>query len=324
MALHSELQRSFEWDRPWRVGLIIPTCNAGFLWSRVLEAIAKQTLTLHRRLVIDSESHDTTLLLARRADFDVLPILRKNFRHGAARQLGVEYCHDCDILIFMTQDAILHDPEALSQLCEVFQDHKVATAYGRQLPHGDADFYAKTLRQFNYGESSYRYTFRDRQEHGFQTIFNSNSFAAYRRDALIEVGGFNRDTLVSEDVLATAALLKADYQVAYVSDALVEHSHNYSWREEFSRYFDIGVTHAMHDELLKNFGQPTQKGVALVMLQVRVMIGSCFWWVPGFIFRTLMKYLAYQLGKRFEWWPTRFNRLMSGQATYWRRFELPD
>ncbi|VCW13919.1 hypothetical protein BANRA_01245 [Escherichia coli] len=39
----------------------------------------------------------------------------------------------------------------------------------------------------------------------------------------------------------TAKAILAGYKVAYVADAVVKHSHNYSPIDEFKRYFDIGV-----------------------------------------------------------------------------------
>jgi rhamnosyltransferase len=41
----------------------------------------------------------------------------------------------------------------------------------------------------------------------------------------------------------TAKAILAGYKVAYVSEAVVSHSHNYTPIDEFKRYFDIGVFH---------------------------------------------------------------------------------
>ena len=40
-----------------------------------------------------------------------------------------------------------------------------------------------------------------------KTAFNSNSFAAYRRKALKDVGGFPINTILSEDMYVTAKML---------------------------------------------------------------------------------------------------------------------
>lgn len=44
------------------------------------------------------------------------------------------------------------------------------------------------------------------------------------------------------------------YKVAYIAEAMVRHSHNYSLTEEFKRYFDIGVFHADQQWIRNDFG----------------------------------------------------------------------
>ena len=85
-----------------------------------------------------------------------------------------------------------------------------------------------------------------------KTAFNSNSFAAYRRKALKDVGGFPINTILSEDMYVTAKMLLKNWSVAYCADAKVYHSHNYTIWQEFKRYFDIGVFHAK-EAWIRNF-----------------------------------------------------------------------
>jgi hypothetical protein len=49
---------------------------------------------------------------------------------------------------------------------------------------------------------------------------------------------------VSEDHMAVSRLLHRGYRLAYITTTAVRHSHNYSWWQEFQRYFDIGTAHA--------------------------------------------------------------------------------
>ena len=82
-----------------RVALIIPTCDAGPLWQRVLAEIAAQRRQPDRKLLIDSASRDDTPALARTAGFEVLGIAQADFDQGGTRQLGAAHCADCDVLI---------------------------------------------------------------------------------------------------------------------------------------------------------------------------------------------------------------------------------
>jgi rhamnosyltransferase len=87
-----------------------------------------------------------------------------------------------------------------------------------------------------------------------KTVFTSNSFAAYRISTFIELEGFPDSTILSEDMFFAAKSVMAGYSVAYVSDAIVRHSHNYSTLEEFKRYFDIGVFQTDEPWIKQNFG----------------------------------------------------------------------
>ncbi|BCH79609.1 hypothetical protein SEL3844_17250 [Salmonella enterica subsp. enterica serovar 4,[5],12:i:-] len=51
-----------------------------------------------------------------------------------------------------------------------------------------------------------------------------------------------------------AKMIQAGYKVAYCAEAVVRHSHNYTPREEFQRYFDTGVFHACSPWIQRDFG----------------------------------------------------------------------
>ncbi|HSL40477.1 MAG TPA: glycosyltransferase family 2 protein, partial [Desulforhopalus sp.] len=111
------------------------------------------------------------------------------------------------------------------------------------------------LRLFNYPPQSSIRSHADRERFGLKTVFVSNSFAAYRRGPLEEVGYFKNTLIFGEDTCTLGRLLLAGYRVAYVSEAAVYHSHNYSLVEEFRRSFDIGVLHSTEKWLLATYGR---------------------------------------------------------------------
>ena len=58
-------------------------------------------------------------------------------------------------------------------------------------------------------------------------------------------------------------MVKKGYGVAYVSEARVYHSHNYSCMQQFHRNFDLGVSQAEHPEVFE--GVPSEgEGIRLV------------------------------------------------------------
>ena len=188
-------------------------------------------MQLKRKLVIDSSSTDDTVATAKAAGFEVKEISRADFNHGGTRQWAVESLGDCEILVFLTQDAILANPQSLSALVSCMDDPKVAVAYGRQLPHRHAGAMEAHARLFSYGDATQRKDLSMRSTLGAKIYFCSNSFAAYRRATLLQLGGFRRDLILGEDAEFAARAVLAGYANVYCAEALVHHSHDYNVAE---------------------------------------------------------------------------------------------
>ncbi len=300
-----------------RVSVIIPTLNGGRLFARVLASLSKQSLVPDEILVIDSSSDDDTLESAGRYNTSIKTIDRADFDHGGTRSLGGRIS-DGDILVYLTQDAVLEDAHSLANLVAPFADPKIAAAYGRQLPYPDATCFAEHLRAFNYPSKSSVRCWEDRVTYGFKTAFISNSFAAYRKQPLERVGFFEEGMLFGEDTHTLAKLLSNGFCVAYAADACVYHSHNYSVLQDFKRYFDIGVFHARHQSLIEQFGPPTAEGKLYVQSEFSLLIKrKKYWLLPESCVRNLAKFLAYNLGKRYHVIPRRLSMKWSMNRKWW-------
>ncbi len=304
-------------ERGLRYGVCVPTLNAGEAWPAWLEQSRPAVAGAQRTLVVDSSSSDDTPGLAARFGWEVMRIAREEFDHGGTRQRALEYLSDCDVVVFLTQDAVVAEPEALDALVGAFTDDRVGAAFGRQLPHLDATPIARHARLFNYPEGSYQASEADIPRRGIKTAFLSNSFAAYRREALLGSGGFAENTILSEDMLAGASLLKAGWALAYCANARVRHSHNYSLKEEFQRYFDIGVFHREQGWLLAWLGRAEGEGARFVRSEIRYLLRKAPWRLPEAALRTFLKYTGYQLGRHHHRLSRRMKRRLSMNRRYW-------
>ncbi|MDP3535311.1 MAG: glycosyltransferase [Halomonas sp.] len=300
------------------IGLCVPTLNAGPLWKEWL-ARTLPAATPYRVLVIDSSSDDDTADAARAAGLEVLVIERGEFDHGGTRQRALLLLDDCDIVIFLTQDALLADAKAFNNLIAAFDNPQVGAAFGRQLPHANATPIAAHARLFNYPSSSRTVSREDASTLGIKTAFLSNSFAAYRREALLAAGGFPSGTILSEDMVAGARLLQQGWQLAYCAEACVHHSHNYSMFEEFRRYFDIGVFHHREAWLLAWLGTAESEGKRYVLSELRYLLRHAPWRLPEAGMRTLLKYAGYRLGKLESRLPLGVKRQLSMHSRYWAK-----
>lgn len=302
-----------------RFGLMIPTLNAEKEVADLLSSLKMQTRQPDRVLVIDSSSTDRTTDLLAQAGAEVHVIDRSTFNHGGTRMAGARMlAENCDIVVFMTQDAILDRADSLERILAVFEDETVASAYGRQLPHIGAKAIENFSRLFNYSDTSTRRTRADIPRIGFHAAFCSNSFSAFRISALEEVGGFPVDTILGEDALAAGDLILAGSTHCYVAEATVRHSHSYNLVQEFQRYFDIGVMHAQTPGLIENFGSPLGAGRAYVIGEQKYLLRNAPLRIPEAMLRTLLKYGAYKMGRREDRLSLVWKRRLSMHKFHWR------
>lgn len=301
-----------------QINLYIPTLNAGPLWPAAVEGILSQTVKFAKKIVIDSGSTDETLANPFIGEFEILKIDKKDFDHGGTRQLAVETFPEADIYIFLTQDAILATPDAIANLVQHFESNPLlGMVYGRQLPHVGAKELEAHARLFNYpGETQIR-GLEDADKYGIKTISCSNSFAAYRKTAFEEAGGFPSGSILGEDVIIAGQMLLKGWKKAYVADAQVYHSHDYSIKEEFRRYFDIGVFHADNSWIFDHFGRAESEGMKYLKSEILYLIKHKPILLPKSGLSLLAKWLGYKMGLLHYKLPLKVNQSLSMHQRFW-------
>lgn len=298
---------------------IIPTYNAGTLWQKWIETYQNQSLKADQVIVIDSSSTDQTAVLAEQVGFFVKKIAKSEFNHGRTRNVAAALAStDSEILVFLTQDALLADSNSLRNLIKNFEDPEIAAVYGRQLPHRDANPLATHARLFNYPAESQIKSKADISSLGIKTAFMSNSFSAYRKSVFDELGGFPENTILAEDMHLAARMILADYKVAYSAEATVYHSHNYSLIEEFKRYFDIGVFQQKEAWIQDKFGKVGGEGKRFVLSELKFLWKKQPLIIPKAIFSTLFKFLGFKFGINWHKLPYFLCKQMSMHKGYWQ------
>ncbi len=276
--------------------LVCPTLNPGECFNDWLASLISQTNQPGEVFIIDSGSSDATQKKAINAGFTVKKIQKSQFNHGGTRQWAIDESEGYELVVFLTQDAILSSADSLSNIIHYFKDKNVAAVCGRQLPRKMAKPIEVHARIFNYGDQSFVRSMDDVKIYGLKTVFISNSFAAYRISALKEVGGFPDNVIFGEDMYMAAKLLKAGYKIAYAADACVYHSHDYTLLQEFRRYFDMGVFHARELWIRQEFGGAEGEGLKFVTSELRYLLKHAFWRIPEALLRKGFGYAGFRLG----------------------------
>lgn len=302
----------------FRTTLIVPTLNPGDNnWARWIESVNSQDLFFERVLVIDSGSNDNVVALSKEAGFDVVTIDKRDFNHGATRQMAAKHCEESDILIYLTQDAYLSSPTSIPNIVKYFRDDKVGAVCGRQLPHSNANLVARHARAHNYGPNTIIKCHSPDAPCSIKDVFMSNSFAAYRKQSLHDCGGFPSNTIMCEDMYVTAKMLKNGYTVIYASDATCYHSHNYTVSQEFKRYFDIGVFHARESWIRESFGNEGKAGFDYLLSELKYVYENDWKSLPHSVAAIASKYIAFRLGLLEKFLPIEFKKKFSMHSRYW-------
>ena len=319
-------------------GVIVPTYNPGReAWAKWVQALQSQNCKPMQVVVVDSGSTDGSLELSQQAGFTVLHTKAQDFNHGATRQWALEQgflnsqpnpangatpsaSSPPDFIVFLTQDAILANPKALEELLQAFQDPQVAAAYGRQLPKPEAHWLEAHTRSFNYPDASRTVQLKDKASLGIKACFLSNSFAAYRLQALMAQGGFPAELPLGEDTFTAAKLLLSGQSLRYQASAAVYHSHNYNGLQDFQRMFDTGVFHAQNPWLLQNFGKAEGEGAKLVRSQWQSLQQQPYFkqGLLQWLFTNALKLLGYKLGRAHQWLPLVLIKKFAMNKVFWR------
>jgi rhamnosyltransferase len=304
------------------ISVIVPTLNGAETLGEFFAALKRQHVQPDEILVGDSSSDDQTVDMCRAAGAQVVTVSRAEYDHGGTRTELAKLARG-KIIVFFTQDAILATRDSLELLLTPLLLHgSVACAYGRQLPGKNASPVARHLRSFNYPPESSIRKFDDRQRYGLRTVFISNSFAAYKKDRLAEVDYFKNGLIFGEDTCTLGRLLAAGHEVAYVGEAAVYHSHNYSLGDEFRRSFDIGVLHSSERWLLDTYGRAEGVGVKYVRSVFSMLLKERRYLLfPDCLLRNALKMIGYKLGRSYQQIPAAWRPVLSMHRLWWRKYQ---
>lgn len=300
------------------LSVIIPTYNGAEQLRELLASLKIQTVRPDEVLIVDSSSSDGTTRVAEKYNAEVVIIDRETFDHGSTRSMAAKRVRG-DILIYFTQDVLPVHRNVIKNLVRpIIDSDDIAVSYGRQLPAFNASEAAAHLRYFNYPEDPSIRSFADRKVLGLKTVFVSNSCAAYRKSQLARINYFKNGLIFGEDTCAVGRLLEKGGKIAYAADAPVYHSHNYTWSEEFRRYFDIGVLHASEKWLLQTYGSAQDRGSEYVRSGISFLCKRRkYGLISDFVVRSVLKYLGYRLGLHYRRIPRKMIPNLSMHKRWW-------
>lgn len=165
---------------------------------------------------------------------------KEQFSHSLTREKAIkDYC-TCRCVVMISQDIKLTNEDVFYNLVKSIDEKETVYNFAKQICTNKS--IEKYIRAKNYPAESYYVTNDDVEKMKFMAYFASDACSAYDRDTFMKLGGYGGyDLMMSEDALYSKIVLDAGYKKKYCADAVVEHSHKYTLKQLYKRYYDTGV-----------------------------------------------------------------------------------
>lgn len=242
-----------------------------------------------------TESNDNTEEILKSLDINYYKIKKQDFSHSLTREKYAFMCQG-DIIIFISQDIVIKDELWLFNLTKDIINGNCEASFSRQLCERAG--IEKYIRQKNYPDESRIVTKKDSEKLGLMTFFFSDAASAINKDVFVKLNGYDRkDLRICEDMYIAYKLIINDFRIKYCSDSVVVHSHNYTLRQLYKRYYETGVFFKENNYLQKY--KAKQSGFALAKYVLKQSIKNrdyktLFSIIPNFAAR----FIGMQMGKK--------------------------
>jgi len=203
------------------------------LIEETLAMVSRQTVPFEL-ISLDNESTDGTLQEIEKYADRIVHIPRGTYIPGRVLNQGMEVSQG-EFVVFLNSDCTPQNEKWLENLLAGFTDDHVAAVFGRQIPRPDCQPILAKDTEDTYGDGSNQKYWR----HCF-----SMASSAIRR-SLWEKMKFDEEVQYSEDIDWTWRARQEGYEIRYVADSIVMHSHNYTLGQFYKRHYGEGRAEAV-------------------------------------------------------------------------------
>ena len=307
-----------------KIDIIIPVYKPDQKFLALVDKLEHQTVAVNKIIIMNTERQYFDRLVKGTSFFEkyqnvcVINLKKEDFDHGLTRRQGVEQS-DAQVFVMMTMDAMPVDGDLVEKLTAPLEKGDVAVSYGRQMAGKNSGEIERYTRKFNYPGKGCEKSAKDVEKLGIKAFFCSNVCAAYRRDIYDRLGGFVSRTIFNEDMIYAAGAIKAGYKIVYAADAKVVHCHNYTYRQQFRRNFDLGVSQADHPEVFAAVSSEGEGAALIRKTTVHLWKSGKKRLIPGLYISSCFKYAGNLLGKHYKGLPKCLVLKCTMSEEYWKQ-----
>ena len=305
-----------------KVSIILPTKNVEMYIGDLLKNIYRQDFLGDIETIILDSSEDQTTEIAKGFSAKIIHVEEEAFNHGNTRNFGARMAKGI-FLIFLSADVVIEDSQWLTKLLEPFKDPMVAGVFSRQQPKKDANPMETFFIQYVYPLESFVLEMNDQGKILLKDpVFFSTVSAAIRKEVWEKIG--LPEMLMSEDQEWAKRALLAGYKIAYASESVVYHSHNYSLKQVFHRFFGSGATLPYiydHEKIEYPKGKFIIQGLKYLKAECQHLVrNGDLKRLPYALLYEFMRYLGYFLGTKHKYMPVWLKVLLSNQKNHWKKY----
>lgn len=278
------------------IEVICPLYNAEKYILDLDANIKKQkNVDLKKISYVLTESSDNTENLLKNINATYSKLKKKDFSHSTARE-NVAMKSEADILVFISQDIEIKNEDWLEKLVKPIVDNESEASYSRQVTKYNN--IEKYTREKNYPDTSFINTKENLKEKGLKTFFFSDASSAIKTSIFKELNGYDGKRLViNEDMYIAYKIIMKGYRIKYCSDSIVYHSHKFTFKELYKRYYDTGVFFK-ENSYIDEFGTNKAGGSLAIYILKRAIQERNIKALLEFLPNMLARFIGMKMGKK--------------------------
>lgn len=281
-----------------RVDIICPLYNATNYISSLHSNLLSQEVDFDLNIkYVLTESTDKTEEMLKILNLQYTLIRKEEFSHSKTREM-MAMNSESDIIVFISQDVMMKNKKWLFNLVNPIIEGQCEAAFSRQICTNTS--IEKYIREKNYPKESRVVSKDDVSKLGLLTFFYSDASSAVKTSIYKELNGYDgKNLIINEDMYIAHKIIDSGYRIKYCSDSEIYHSHVFTLKQLFNRYFDTGVFFRENSVFL-NYNS-NESGMALLKyvlkratqdLNLKVLINV----IPNFAARFIGSYF----GRKYE------------------------
>ena len=221
------------------IEVICPLYNAEKYVANLDKAIKKQKeVDIKKITYVLTKSTDNTEEILKEISANYSIIEKSEFSHSLTREkIAME--SNSDILVSIAQDIDIRAENWLFELVKPIVENEAEACFSRQI--AKFEDIEKYIREKNYPDKSYIASKENIEKLKLKSFFFSNASSSIKTDVFKKIRGYDGKRLpINEDMYLAYKLIEKGYRIKYCAESVIYHSHKFTLKKLYKRYYDTG------------------------------------------------------------------------------------